>query len=191
MPVSPFNVLVTGVGGQGIATLASVLWRLSDGAGFACQGAIIKGGAQRFGRVAASLRIFIEGETDYDRYSCNIADGELDLLIALEPWEALRSARLFGARTHLIVNDRPFPLHGVSPLSAAPDDPVQALRRLGLPLIAADYGQLAEANFGNAKMANVVIAGAAIGTFMPFLPSRDLPKVFAEVTGDARSWMTE
>ena len=45
----PFNLVIAGVGGQGVATLAKVFWLLASRSDLHCQGSMVKGGAQRLG----------------------------------------------------------------------------------------------------------------------------------------------
>jgi len=66
---APFNLIIAGVGGQGVYGLNRVLWRLCESAGLHCQGSVFKGGAQRQGGIHAVLRIFQASERDYANYS--------------------------------------------------------------------------------------------------------------------------
>ena len=83
--MSPFNVFMAGVGGQGIGLLAEVLIRAADAAGLAVVGCDTHGLAQRGGIVVSHLRI------GTGAHSPLIAEGEADLLLALERHEALRA----------------------------------------------------------------------------------------------------
>lgn len=85
--MSPFNVFMIGVGGQGIGLLAEVLIRAADAAGLAASGSDTHGLAQRGGTVVSHLRI------GAGAHSPLVADGEADLLLALERHEALRAMR--------------------------------------------------------------------------------------------------
>ena len=85
--MSPFNVFMAGVGGQGIGLLAEVLIRAADAAGLAVVGCDTHGLAQRGGIVVSHLRI------GTGAHSPLIAEGEADLLLALERHEALRAMR--------------------------------------------------------------------------------------------------
>jgi indolepyruvate ferredoxin oxidoreductase beta subunit len=85
--VIPFNVYMIGVGGQGIGLLSEALIRAADAAGLAVVGCDTHGLAQRGGTVVSQLRI---GE---GAHSPLIAEGEADLVLALERHEALRAMR--------------------------------------------------------------------------------------------------
>jgi len=87
--MNPFNIYLTGVGGQGIGLLSEVLLRASDHAGFSVKGVDTHGLAQRGGIVVSQLRL---GE---NIHSPLIAEGEADMVIALERHEALRATNIF------------------------------------------------------------------------------------------------
>jgi len=82
--MKPFNVYLTGVGGQGIGLLSEILLRAGDHAGLPVKGVDTHGLAQRGGIVVSRLR-FGEGA-----YSPLIPAGAADLVVALERHEALR-----------------------------------------------------------------------------------------------------
>jgi indolepyruvate ferredoxin oxidoreductase beta subunit len=85
----PFNIYLTGVGGQGIGLLSEVLMRAADHAGLPVQAVDTHGLAQRGGVVVSSIRL---GEPVY---SPLIPAGEADLVVALERHEALRGLTVF------------------------------------------------------------------------------------------------
>src|SRR6185369_8468064 len=76
----PFNLVIAGVGGQGVATLAKVFWLLASRSDLHCQGSMVKGGAQRLGTVIATLRLFPTQAEDFAEYSPETPAGKLDLL---------------------------------------------------------------------------------------------------------------
>jgi len=85
--MSPFNVFMIGVGGQGIGLLSEVLIRAADAAGLAVVGCDTHGLAQRGGTVVSHLRIGASA------HSPLIAEGAANLFLALERREALRAMR--------------------------------------------------------------------------------------------------
>jgi indolepyruvate ferredoxin oxidoreductase, beta subunit len=84
-----FDILVTGVGGQGIGLLAEVLLRAADHAGLVARGCDTHGLAQRGGIVKSYVRI---GDS---AHSPLISSGSADMVIALEITEALRGMNEF------------------------------------------------------------------------------------------------
>jgi len=87
--VKPFNIYLTGVGGQGIGLLSEILLRAADHAGFPVKGVDTHGLAQRGGIVVSQIRI------GSDVHSPLIRQGEADLVVALERHEAFRGIIAF------------------------------------------------------------------------------------------------
>jgi len=151
------NVIVAGLGGQGVLTLTKVLWRLAEQSGLQCQSSTFKGGAQKHGSIHSVVRIFLEHNPDYERFSLQISRGELDLMIGLEAWETVRYHHYFGDRTRVFTSTETAPFiqerHG-KPLS---HDPLELIERTGLPAVSRPYGEEARRVFGTPKMANYLI----------------------------------
>lgn len=80
----PYNILIIGVGGQGIGLLSEVLIRALDHAGLQAKGVDTHGLAQRQGTVISHIRV---GEQVFTPL---IRPGAADLVIALERYEAMR-----------------------------------------------------------------------------------------------------
>ncbi len=97
------NILVCGVGGQGVSTLSNWLRQLSSLSNYICEGATFKGGAQRMGAIYSEIRIVINPKPN-TIISTQIPKGAVDILIALEPWEALRYAQKCNSNTLIVVN---------------------------------------------------------------------------------------
>lgn len=83
--MASFNIYVTGVGGQGIGMLSEVLLRAVDHAGYQVKAVDTHGLAQRGGIVVSQIRL---GD---GVYSPLIREGDSDLVIALERYEAYRA----------------------------------------------------------------------------------------------------
>jgi indolepyruvate ferredoxin oxidoreductase beta subunit len=93
----PFDIYMTGVGGQGIGLLAELLARAADHAGLTVRGSDTHGLAQRGGIVASHLRL---GE---GAHSPLVEVGKADLVVALERHEALRALRGMLSPTGVLV----------------------------------------------------------------------------------------
>lgn len=78
------NILLVGVGGQGIATTARILANAAIASKMMVKGLELVGGAQRGGTVVSHVRI---GE---DQYSPVIPPGNADVILGFEPLETLR-----------------------------------------------------------------------------------------------------
>ena len=82
-----YNILIVGVGGQGVLTMFKILGKAALDQGLQVNGAETHGMSQRGGSVYVHLRL-----NDGPVYSPLVMEGEADLLISLEPIEALRFA---------------------------------------------------------------------------------------------------
>ena len=79
------DIILSGVGGQGILSIATVIGKAALDAGLSIKQAEVHGMSQRGGDVQSNLRI-ASGEIASDL----IARGVADIIISLEPLEALR-----------------------------------------------------------------------------------------------------
>lgn len=88
-----FNVIVTGVGGQGALTLGKIISEAALKQGYDVRTTEVHGLAQRGGSIPLHIRF------GKKMYTPLILEGEADLIIALEPLEALRTT-YFGSKKH-------------------------------------------------------------------------------------------
>lgn len=146
------NILIAGVGGQGILTIAAII----DGAamlqGLQLKQAEVHGMSQRGGAVQSHLRI-----SDSELFSDLIALGEADLIISLEPMEALRYLPYLSEQGTLITATKPF-----VNIPAYPDMEkiVAEIEKQCPSHYFVDADKLA-LEAGNPKAVNVVMVGAA------------------------------
>ena len=156
------NILIAGIGGQGVSTLSVVLQRVMHRAGLFCNSSIFKGGAQKRGSVYSTIRVFGSKE-ESTLYSSAIANTEVDLVIALEANEALRFDNLYNDKTHFIVNNYKFPFYNERYKSSSKKtDPIEELEAKFENCIINNYNEKSKIEFGNDKMMNVLIGREAI-----------------------------
>ncbi|MGN0201508.1 MAG: indolepyruvate oxidoreductase subunit beta [Candidatus Cryptobacteroides sp.] len=79
------DIILCGVGGQGILTIATVIGQAATAAGINLKQAEVHGMSQRGGDVQSNLRLSTE-----KIWSDLIPEGKADLIISMEPMEALR-----------------------------------------------------------------------------------------------------
>ncbi len=103
-----FNLIITGVGGQGGLTLSRIVGNAAMHEGYNVRIGETLGMSQRYGSVLSYLRF---GE---EVYSPLIEEGEADLMLALEPAEALRNARFLSKKSTAIINA--YPIHTATTL---------------------------------------------------------------------------
>jgi Pyruvate/2-oxoacid:ferredoxin oxidoreductase gamma subunit len=154
----PLNLVIAGVGGQGVFSLTRVLQHLCLRARFPCQSSLYKGGAQRLGSVTSFVRITPSLDVEPPRLSADIPPGQLDLLIAIDPWEGLRHQALFGENTRIVINTSVTPLFIERFRSEAVRNPVALLESCVNDTIVCDYTGLASEQFNEKRMAGFVMA---------------------------------
>ena len=99
-----FNIIITGVGGQGLITLLSVIDEAAFVEGYDIKSSELHGLSQRGGSVEAHIRF---GEKIN---SPMVSDRTADLIIAMEILEALRESSKASKLTKILVNDYSLPI---------------------------------------------------------------------------------
>ena len=149
------DIILAGVGGQGIISIAAVIGYAALDQGLHLKQSEVHGMSQRGGDVQSNLRI-----SDKEIASDLIPQGKADLIISVEPLESLRYLPFLSKDGWLITSTRPL----VNILDYPDMDKVlkeiEALPRY----IALDAEQIGK-DAGTAKAANIVVLGAA----SPFL----------------------
>ncbi len=157
------NILVAGIGGQGVMTAAEILAQTALAQGYDVKKTEVAGMAQRGGVVTSHVRF---GERVL---SPAIPPGEADILVGFEPAEALRWCRHLRPGGVAMVNRfRQEPPVVSLGLFDYPEDPVAQIRAAGIDVHAFDAGAIA-AELGNPKLVNTVMLGA-ISRYLPFSP---------------------
>ena len=155
------NILVVGIGGQGVMTAAEMLARTALNQGFDVKKTEVAGMAQRGGVVSSHVRFGAKV------YSPQIDPGEADLLIGFEAAEALRWLPHLRPTGVAMVNT----LRLAPPVVSAglydyPADPIAELAASGIEVHAFNAGAIAD-GLGNAKLVNTIMLGA-ISDHLPF-----------------------
>ncbi|MCB2227608.1 MAG: indolepyruvate oxidoreductase subunit beta [Desulfarculaceae bacterium] len=99
----PYNLIITGVGGQGNVLASRMLGSVLTSQGLWVTIGETFGASQRGGSVMSHLRLSQQGS-----WSPQIPSGQAHMVLALEPLEALRVLLKYGnPGSQAIVNDRP------------------------------------------------------------------------------------
>lgn len=83
--MTPFNIYLSGVGGQGIGLLSEIILRAADHAGYTVKAVDTHGLAQRGGIVVSQIRMGRQVHTPL------VSTNTADLVVSLERHEALRA----------------------------------------------------------------------------------------------------
>jgi len=149
------DIILAGVGGQGILSIATVIGLAAMKKGLNIKQAEVHGMSQRGGAVQSNLRISSKPIS-----SDLIPEGQADVILSVEPMEALRYLPFLRPEGWVVTNIRPFRNIPDYPDMEALIPQVEALPRV----VTLDADQLAS-DSGNARSSNMVMLGAAT----PFL----------------------
>ena len=173
-----FNVLIVGVGGQGVIMVSKVLALLAQSQGFEVKQSEVHGMAKRGGSVFSHVR--------FGRrvWSPTIPKGEVDILVALEWAEGLRWLPFLKRGTGIFICDTkrivpPFAClnrHPGAPMRYSKETPADVVAHVA-EAYAIDATDMAE-QLGNERAANVVLLGA-LSTALQFAPA-DWERTVAE-----------
>ena len=97
------DIILAGVGGQGILSIAAIIGYAAVENGLNLKQAEVHGMSQRGGDVQSHLRI-----SDTEIYSDLVPQGGADLIISVEPMEALRYVPYLSQNGWFITNTTPF-----------------------------------------------------------------------------------
>ncbi len=152
------NVVLAGVGGQGVLSATRILGEALRLEGREVRLGQLHGLSQRGGSVEGTLRIGPGGTSRVGR-------GEADLVLALEPMEALRALRYCRPSTRMLVNRRRLPMTLLA-LQGRPYPPLEeilgGIRDAGLELVDFDAQALAR-EVGAPRALNACMLGLAAG----------------------------
>ena len=96
------DIILCGVGGQGILSIATVLGEAATASGLCLKQAEVHGMSQRGGDVQSNLRLSTE-----PIWSDLIPKGQADLIISMEPMEALRYLPYLSAEGRIVTASKP------------------------------------------------------------------------------------
>lgn len=147
------DIILAGVGGQGILSIATVVGEAALNEGLYLKQAEVHGMSQRGGDVQSNLRLSSE-----PIHSDLIPKGGADLIISLEPMEALRYVSYLKPEGWIVTSNAPF--------LNIPNYPDQAELMKHLDAIknhvCLDVEGLAKEAGAPSQAANMVLLGAAI-----------------------------
>ncbi len=145
------DIILAGVGGQGILSIAAIVSISALNKGLYIKQSEVHGMSQRGGDVQSNLRL-----SDKPIYSDLIAEGTADLVLSLEPIEALRYKQFLKKDGWLITNDKPY-----KNITNYPEESLWRSEIEAFPNhVLIDAEKIAK-EVGNVLSANVVLAGAA------------------------------
>ena len=173
----PYNVIITGVGGQGNVMASRVVGGMLSRRGFNVTIGETFGASQRGGSVMSHLRI-----STASSWSPQIPKGKSHLVISLEPTEAIRVLKDYGnPKVSVICNTRP--IHSIGVISGDQAYPelsdiktwVAELSESAWFIDATDRAM----EMGNPIFGNIMMIGAAAGIGLLPLDRKDFKSVIS------------
>lgn len=170
------DIILSGVGGQGILTIATIIGEAATNSGLMLKQAEVHGMSQRGGDVQSNLRL-----SDKEIASDLIALGCADMIISLEPMEALRYLPYLNKNGWITTSS--------SPIKNIPNYPEEETLLAELKsfanVILLDVEKIAKEN-NMPKCSNVILLGAAAHVLNIITPEQlreGIGRVFAAKGG--------
>lgn len=145
------DIILCGVGGQGILSIATIIGQAATQAGIYLKQAEVHGMSQRGGDVQSHLRLSTE-----PIWSDLIPEGSADVIISMEPMESLRYLECLAPDGTIVTGSVPFVNIPNYPDEAALQAELDALPHV----VKSDIDAVAK-DCGNARGANMVLLGMA------------------------------
>ena len=170
--MSKIDIKLSGVGGQGILSIATVLGQAATAAGVNLKQAEVHGMSQRGGDVQSDLRLSTEPV-----FSDQIPLGGADLILSMEPMEALRYLPWLSETGVVVTSSRPLVNIPDYPDGAALLAELDALPRV----VRLDIEELAR-ELQSPRSANMILLGMA-APYIPLLSEEQLRAALESVFG--------
>lgn len=162
MAENNFNILIVGVGGQGVLLASEIISEVAMQAGFDIKKSEVHGMSQRGGVVESHVKIAPKV------YSPTIGHGQADVLIAFEQAEGLRALDWMRKDGVAIVSlTRIIPAIVTSSKEFDyPVDPVAEMKERAKHVIAVPADKIA-GELGNLRLVNTILLGV-LSNYLPF-----------------------
>ncbi|MBT9133921.1 MAG: hypothetical protein DDT37_01103 [Firmicutes bacterium] len=157
------NILIAGVGGQGLVLATRIVGGVAFRAGLQVKTCDVIGLAQRGGMVWGSVRF------GHAVHSPLIPEGQGDFLLAMEELEGLRWVSLLKAGAVVVLSrETILPNRALLEKDDYPKDVPAQLATHGLKTVCVEANSIAR-QLGNKRLANTVLLGA-LSNYLPFAP---------------------
>ena len=165
------DIILSGVGGQGILSIATIIGDAAVRAGLNLKQAEVHGMSQRGGEVESGLRL-----SDTEIFSDLVPLGTADIILSMEPMEALRYLPYLHEGGYVITSSSPF-----GNIGNYPEERVMSVLSSMDNAVTIDIEEIAGKN-AMPKSANVILLGAAagyLGILSPEQLAESIRNVFA------------
>ncbi len=162
MAENKFDILIVGVGGQGVLLASEIISEVCMNAGFDVKKSEVHGMSQRGGVVSSHVKIANRV------YSPTIERGQANFLISFEQAEGLRAID-WMRRDGVAIISRTTLIPAIVTSSKKlnyPDDPIAEMRKKTENVIAVEADKIA-GELGNPRLVNTILLGV-LSNYMPF-----------------------
>jgi indolepyruvate ferredoxin oxidoreductase beta subunit len=179
LPFEPYNLIITGVGGQGNVLASRVVGKMLMEKGLNVTIGETFGASQRGGSVMSHLRISKDSD-----FSPQIPKGKAHMVIALEPTEALRVLNDYGnPDVNILYNTRP--IHSMGVICGEQEYPSNEDLDKGISMLSKHAWAINTTDdavkLGNPIFGNIMIVGALASTGILPLDLECFEKVIARI----------
>jgi indolepyruvate ferredoxin oxidoreductase beta subunit len=147
-----FNIIINGVGGQGVITLLSLIDEAAFVEGYDVRSSELHGLSQRGGSVETHIRF------GKKIYSPLISNGKADLIISLEMLEGLRETAKAGKQTKFLINEFVSPFIG----SLTKEEIKKQLTKLKNELYVVPASDICKEKLQNEVVSTIYLLGYAV-----------------------------
>ncbi len=156
MPKNPnqFNIVIKGVGGQGLITVLQILAEAALSEGYDVRTSELHGLSQRGGSVEVHIRF------GKKIYSPLISQGKADLILGLEMQETLKGAYYANQKTKFLVNKHIIPIPLAKPLTKT--EILKSLKKISKNIILVPAGEICQEKLGTNVVAGIYLINLAV-----------------------------
>ncbi len=148
-----FNIIIAGVGGQGLITLNNIIAKAALIEGYDVKTSELHGLSQREGSVETHIRF------GNKVYSPMIVSGKADLVLGLESAEALRAIHFANAKTIFVINDNYVSYEGGLPKNGIEEEIKKTLRERAFLIKASE---ICKKELGNEVVSSIYLLGFCV-----------------------------
>jgi indolepyruvate ferredoxin oxidoreductase beta subunit len=178
--IKEFNIVISGIGGQGVLTLSQIIANAAFFQGYDVKASELHGLAQRGGHIESHVRF------GKKIYSSLVLEGKANLIFGLELLEALRVCH-YGSKeigTIFLIDN-----YSIPPLSVyvsnekypKQEEIISILKKFGSKVISLDATKETMKNFGTSLPSNVYLLSYAISKKLIPLDPNFILKAMKEV----------
>jgi len=161
--IDQFNIVIAGIGGQGLITLLRIIGEAALFEGYDVKTSELHGLSQRGGSVEVHIRF------GKKIYSPMISAGKADLILGLEMQETVKTGFYANPKTKLLINRQIIPIPLVKSLSE--EKIIQSLKKISKNINIVPAGKICQEKLGTNVVAGIyLISLAAFKNLIPLKP---------------------